>query len=360
VWPEILADFERGELKKLYRGRPEGSAARVPAVAPRHLANPRAYLVRNTMVTSRGCPHACDFCYKSRFWGRAYYEGRPAADIERELASLDGRFVFFLDDNFLAGRARARELFPILRNLGMRWQAGASIDVARDPAFLDEAYAAGCRSLFIGLESISKASLRRVNKPVNAGADFVESIGRIHDAGIMINGSFVLGIDGDGPDVFDRTLEFGIENGIETATFHIMTPYPGTKLFDVMSASGRILTRNWDLYDTGHAVFRPARMTAEALEEGYARVYRDFYTFGSILRRSTGLANPLKRILYNVAWRRMAPLWAPVLAFGLMPAVRPIFEYAISRGTKPVHNQGTQALIKESPAEEGGEALRAG
>jgi radical SAM superfamily enzyme YgiQ (UPF0313 family) len=336
AWPEMLRDFERGALKKVYRGRPAGSAALVPAVAPRRLANPRAYLVRNTMVTSRGCPHACDFCYKAGFWGKAYYEGRPLADVERELESLEGKFVFFLDDNFLASRARSRELFAVLRSLGMRWQAGASVDVAQESAFLDEAYASGCRSLFIGLESVSKESLRSVNKPVGARCDYPEAVRRIHDAGIMINGSFVLGIDGDSPEVFDRTLDFAIENRIETATFHIMTPYPGTKLHERMSADGRILTRDWDLYDTGHAVFRPARMSAAALEEGYHRTYRDFYTYGSIFRRSLGLANPLKRVLYNVAWRRMPLFWAPVMSLGLMPWVRPAFEYAISRGTRGV------------------------
>ena len=266
VWGDILRDFENGALKKFYRGRPEGSAALV-APARRDLMNPNAYLVRNTMVTSRGCPHCCSFCYKSSFWGPRYYEARPMDRIERELASLDGQFVFFLDDNLLGNRHHARALFRVLRGSGIVWQASSSIDAAQDPSFLDEAYAAGCRSLFVGFESISPENLRNANKRTNVAADYPEAIRRFHDAGIMLNGSFVLGFDCDGPDVFDRTLEFGIENKLETGTFHVLTPYPGTAGFAQMEAEGRLLHRNWSLHDTRHAVFRPRRMTPEQLLE---------------------------------------------------------------------------------------------
>ena len=167
--------------------------------------NPRAYLVRHTMVTSRGCPHACDFCYKSSFWGPTYYEPRPIAEVERELSRIDDRLVFFLDDNLLANRRHARALFDVLRGSGIVWQAAASLDVARDPRYLEEAYEAGCRSLFVGFESLSPENMRGNNKPVNAATDYAEACRRFHDAGIMINGSFVFGFDCDGPDVFDRT-----------------------------------------------------------------------------------------------------------------------------------------------------------
>ena len=130
VWKEVLDDFERGTLKPVYQGRRDGSAALVP-VPRRDLMNPRGYLIRNTMVTSRGCPHSCDFCYKTSFWGKSYYEARPLAQIEHELDTMDDRLVFFLDDNLLANRRHARSLFPILRDRGIVWQAAASLDVAR-------------------------------------------------------------------------------------------------------------------------------------------------------------------------------------------------------------------------------------
>ena len=333
VWARVLDDFEHGRLKKLYHGRREGSAALVP-IARRDLMNPRAYLIRHTMVTSRGCPHSCDFCYKTGFWGRSYYEPRPMAEIERELGAADDRLVFFLDDNLLANRRHARALFEVLRGSGIVWQAAASLDVAGDPGYLEEAYRAGCRSLFVGFESLSPENMRGNNKPVNAATDYTEACRRFHGAGIMINGSFVFGFDCDAADVFDRTVEFAIENKILTATFHVLTPLPGTRAFDRLDAQGRLLHRDWSYYDTDHAVFRPRRMTPEQLEAGHKRAYREFLTYGSILRRSFGLPGVLKRIAYNVAWMKVDPLWVAIIRAGLMPFATRIFERVLRVGTK--------------------------
>lgn len=342
VWGQILDDHEHGQLKKFYRGRCEGSAALVP-IPRRDLMNPRAYLIRHTMVTSRGCPHACDFCYKSSFWGPAYYEPRPMAKVERELARMEDHLVFFLDDNLLANRRHARALFDVLRGSGKVWQAAASLDVARDPRYLDAAYEAGCRSLFVGFESLSPDNMRGNNKPVNAATDYAEACRRFHDAGIMINGSFVFGFDCDGPDVFDRTLEFTVENKILTASFHVLTPLPGTRVFARLEAEGRLLHRNWTLYDTYHAVFRPKRMTPEQLEEGYSRSKRRFATCSSILRRSLGLPGALKRIAYNVAWTRSDPLWVAIIRAGLMPFATGIFERVLQLSTKAPSRQDAAA-----------------
>ena len=169
VWADILRDFENNSLRRFYRAGSEGSAGLV-APPRRDLMNPDAYLVHNTMVTSRGCPHSCDFCYKSGFWGRHYYEHRPLTDIERELSSFKGSFVFFLDDNFMGKRREVREIFDLLRSSGLMWQASASLDVVGSPGFLDEAYEAGCRSLFVGFESLSARNMRRSNKSVNVAS----------------------------------------------------------------------------------------------------------------------------------------------------------------------------------------------
>ena len=324
VWGQVLDDFEHGRLQPLYRGQSEGSARLVP-LPRRDLMNPRAYLLRHTMVTSRGCPHACDFCYKSSFWGPKYYEARPLADLERELAEVDDGLVFFLDDNLLGNRRHARQLFRVLRGSGLVWQAAASLDAAADPGYLEEAYAAGCRSLFVGFESLATENMRGNNKLVNARTDYAQACRRFHEAGIMINGSFVFGFDHDGPDVFDRTVEFAIENKILTATFHILTPLPGTPAFARLEAQGRILHRNWAAYDTDHVVFRPRSMTADQLAEGHQRAYRDFLTYGSIFRRSFGLPGALKRLAYNVAWSKIDPLWKLILRTGLMPFATRIF-----------------------------------
>lgn len=337
AWAQILRDFEAGFLKKFYRGRREGSAA-LALPARRDLMNRKAYLVRQTMVATRGCPNACDFCYKASFWGKHFYERSSLAQIERELASFDTRFVFFLDDNFLADRRWARRVFRLLREYGIIWQASASLGAARTPGYLEEAYESGCRSLFVGFESISPENMRQANKRVNLAADYAGAIRAFHDAGIMINGSFVFGFDHDGTDVFERTVDFAIRNRIETATFHILTPFPGTRFFKRMAARGRLLHRNWDLYDTRHAVFQPARMTPCELEAGHRRAYRDFYTFGSILRRSWGMPGALKRIAYNVGWKKMDRLWSFLIRRGLVPYVRPVFEHVLEGNTRWSHN----------------------
>jgi radical SAM superfamily enzyme YgiQ (UPF0313 family) len=348
VWGQILDDFTHGRLQRFYRGQCAGSAA-LTAIPRRDLMNRRAYLIRHTMVSSRGCPHACDFCYKSSFWGRDYYEARPLREIERELATMDDRLVFFLDDNLLANRRHARALFEVLRGAGIVWQAAASLDVAADPHYLEEAYDAGCRSLFVGFESLSPENMRGNNKLVNAGTDYSAACRRFHDAGITINGSFVFGFDCDGPDVFDRTVEFAIENKILTGTFHVLTPLPGTPAFARLEAEGRILHRNWSYYDTDHAVFRPRRMTPEELEAGHKRAGREFVSLSSIWRRSLGLPGALKRLAYNVAWAKLDPLWVAIIRAGLMPFATRIFERVLRVGTRAAAPPDAVAASPEPP-----------
>ena len=347
VWRRILRDFERGTLRRFYRGESIGSAALSPP-ARRDLMNPRAYLVPNTMVTSRGCPHCCSFCYKASFWGDNYYEARPLPQVERELDALRGRFVFFLDDNLLGSRRHARRLFSALRGRGLVWQASGSLDAARDPALLREAYEAGCRSVFVGSESLSPDNMLAAGKAVNVASDYAEAVRRFHDAGLMINGSFVFGFDWDGPDVFDRTVAFAVENKVDWATFHVLTPYPGTRDFERMQREGRLLHLDWRLYDTRHAVFRPRRMSALELEDGHRRSYAEFYRWGSILRRSLGLPAPLKRMAYNVGWRKADTLWAAVIRCGLLPAVRPLFERVLAAGTRKGERSAAPSAIAGS------------
>jgi radical SAM superfamily enzyme YgiQ (UPF0313 family) len=333
VWSKVLEDFERGQLKGIYQGKCPGSAALVP-LPRRDLMNPYAYLIRNTMVTSRGCPHSCDFCYKSSFWGPTYYEARPIAEIERELETVEDGLVFFLDDNLLANRRNAHALFDVLRGSGIVWQAAGSLDVTRDPGYLDEAYEAGCRSLFVGFESVSPENMRSNNKSVNATTNYLDACQRFHDSGIMINGSFVFGFDCDGPDIFERTVEFAIKGKMLTATFHVLTPLPGTRTFERLDNDGRILHRNWDYYDTDHAVFRPLHMTPEQLESGHKRAYRKFLTYSSIIRRSIGLPGTAKRLAYNIGWMKVDPLWIAIVRLGLMPFATRIFNRVLRARTK--------------------------
>jgi radical SAM superfamily enzyme YgiQ (UPF0313 family) len=337
AFPRMLEDLEAGRLQKQYHGHKANHLSDVP-MARRDLMNQNKYLVPNTVVASRGCPYCCDFCYKESFWGRNYHAFRPLNEIRKELDTFRHKFVFFLDDNLLGNRRQARRLFALLREYDFVWQASASLDAAFTPGFLQEAYDCGCRSLFVGFESVVKANMERAHKRQNSKYDYAEAIARFHDAGIMINGSFVYGFDDDDADVFVRTVDFAIENKIDTATFHILTPFPGTRLFAMLEREGRLLHRDWDLYDTRHAVFRPRQMTPSQLEQGYWSSYEEFYKYGSIIRRSFGLRNPLKRILYNAAWKKMDPIWDWAIGHNLIERVLPTFEFVLARDTSPARD----------------------
>ena len=168
--------------------------------------------------------------------------------------------------------------------MGRLWQAAGTVKSVLQPGLLEAAVDAGLRSLFVGFETISQANLIEHRKNQNLNQDYDAAIRRLHDLGVMVNASFVFGMDDDDLTVFDRTVDWAVSQGIETATFHILTPYPSTGLYQRMEAEGRLLHRDWDRYDTRHAVFRPARMTPEQLEEGYWRAYRDFYRWRNIAR----------------------------------------------------------------------------
>ena len=161
----------------------------------------------------------------------------------------------------------------------------------------------------------------------------------------MINGSFVFGMDDDDEDVFRRTVDWAIERGITTATFHIQTPYPGTRLFARTEADGRILTRDWDLYDTRHVVYRPARLTPQALERGYNWAYREFYRWSSIARasRSHGsLKHQAKHFFYAAGWKKFEPLWDVVIRAKQLHAMTPLLEGVLSEVKTPVKHPPRQ------------------
>ena len=319
TWPRFLADFRAGRPAPRY-----ASGIRTLAGLPpirRDLIKRHLYLVPNSLVVSRGCPHVCDFCYKEGFFrgGKSYYTQTVDAALA-EIDRLPGRHLYFLDDHLLGNRRFAAELFEGMKGMGRVWQAAATVNSVLEnrvePRLLEAAAASGLRSLFIGFETINSANLVEQRKHQNVAADYAAVIRRLDSLGVMINGSFVFGMDRDDPSVFERTVEWAVRRGIETATFHILTPYPGTALGDRMQAQGRILHRDWDLYDTRHAVFRPARMTPDQLEAGYWRAYRDFYSWSNILHGA----------LAESGWKKFEPLWDLVLRAHRVARMRPLLE----------------------------------
>jgi radical SAM superfamily enzyme YgiQ (UPF0313 family) len=192
------------------------------------------------------------------------------------------------------------------------WQAAGTVQAVLQPGLLEKAVACGLRSLFVGFETLNPDNLASQHKVQNLNRDYSAAIRRLHDLGVMVNASFVFGMDDDDTSVFARTVDWAIEQGIETATFHILTPYPGTALHARLAAQGRITEANWDRYDTRHTVFQPARMSGATLEAGYWQAYRDFYRWGSIFQGAWTHANGLQRLqhlAYAGGWKKLEPLW---------------------------------------------------
>ena len=336
TWPAFLDDFRASRPGKVYRSRAR-TLAGVPSPR-RDLIKRHLYLVPNSIVVSRGCPHHCDFCYKDAFFGegKSFYTqcvDGALAEIDR----LPGRHLFFLDDHLFGDVRFAKELFEGMKGMGRVWQAAGTVQAVLRPGLMEKAVACGLRSLFIGFETLSPANLRAQRKMHNLDWDYNSAIDRLRDLGVMINGSFVFGMDDDDETVFARTVEWAIGQGIETATFHILAPYPGTVLYHRLIEQGRITTSDWDLYDTRHAVFRPAKMTAEALEAGYWQAYRDFYRWDSIFEAAwtkRGVAERLRHLAYTGGWKKLEPLWDVVIrakqVSGMLPALEAILT---GRGT---------------------------
>jgi len=332
TWPQFLQDWRRGAARPVYRSTTR-TLTHLPPVR-RDLIQRQCYLVPNSIVVSRGCPHHCDFCYKDAFFagGKSFYTQTVDAALA-EIDRLPGRHLYFLDDHLFGNRRFAEGLFDGMTGMGRLWQAAGTVDSVLAPDLLERAVAAGLRSLFVGFETVNDTNLAAQRKRQNVGRDYAAVVRRLHDVGVMVNASFVFGMDDDGPDVFDRTVVWAVEAGIETATFHIMTPYPGTALYERMQAQGRMLHRDWDLYDTRHVVFRPHGLTAGQLEAGYWRAYRDFYRWGSIWRGASTkdtLRGRLRHLAYAGGWKKFEPLWNVVIRSRQVLHALPLLEAVLS------------------------------
>jgi radical SAM superfamily enzyme YgiQ (UPF0313 family) len=340
TWPQFLADFGQKRPKKRYESKIR-TLAGLPPIR-RDLIKRHLYLVPNSIVVTRGCPHVCDFCYKEAFFqgGKSFYV-RPVDDALAEIADLPGRHLYFLDDHLFGHKRFASELFQGMKAMRRVWQAAGTVNSVLEFGLIEKAAACGLRSLFVGFETTNRVNLRASRKFQNINRSYEDAIKRIHDAGVMVNGSFVFGMDEDDPSVFERTVEWAVAQGIETATFHILTPYPGTLLYHRMREQGRLLHSDWDLYDTRHTVFKPARMTAGELEEGYWRAYRDFYTWSSIWKGASvkqDWAGRMRHFGYAAGWKKFEPLWDVVIRAKRVAYMRPLLEkvlLGLRAGTDP-------------------------
>ena len=286
VMQELINDFKTGKLKKFYHSQARPSLANLPLPRKDLFAGSKYYRELDVVQTTRGCPFNCDFCSVTDFFGRTY-RTRPIPEVIREIKQLSKhKIIFFVDDNIAGIPSYAKKLFKALIPLKIRWFGQASIIIAKDTELLKLAAKSGCLSLFIGFESISISSLKQVGKTVNRVRDYSTGIKKIHDHGIGIIGAFIFGFDSDDESVFEKTVAFINRNQIELASFSILTPLPGTRLYKQMEAEGRIIERDWAKYTCGEVVFQPKLLTVDQLQNGYYWARKQISSYSSIFRRT--------------------------------------------------------------------------
>jgi radical SAM superfamily enzyme YgiQ (UPF0313 family) len=284
LWPRILRDVEAGCVRERYEAGYENDYSADPE--PRRSLLPwRSFLTTTSLIATRGCHNRCGFCYLATDGLRMPYRMRRPDQVAAEFASNREPYGVFIDNNLGSRRDYLRSLCKVLQPLRKIWSAAVTIDVTDDPRLVREMALAGCTGVFIGFESLSDDNLADAHKKTPRTADYARRVRILHDCGIQVNGSFVLGFDHDRKDVFSRTAEWVEENKLECATFHILTPYPATPLFRQMESEKRLLHKDWSLYDTAHAVFRPRHMSPEELEQGYGWIYQRLFSSASIWRR---------------------------------------------------------------------------
>jgi len=335
TWPRLLADFRQGRLQKIYRsnGWVPGDAIPLPR---RELMNHRLYLPLRLLETTRGCPHRCDFCQVSRFFGNRY-RTRPLGEIARELDAMFGRgpvmpswiknplsaiskdlpyflkrrLLYIIDNNVVSNKEYTFKLLSLVKEYDLLWWGHAPISIAADDKLLKLFAESGCIAVNIGFESLSPVNLKRMKKGFNKPAQYGEAIKKIHGHGIGIMGTFIVGLDDDDPGVFQRTIDFIMENQLDWALAFIMTPYPGTESFERLETEGRILHKDWERYDSLNAVYQPLLMSVEELEKGMRRIWKEIFSARSIFRRiiRAPRIHPLFYLPMNWGFHRLTRSW---------------------------------------------------
>lgn len=306
VWKGLLEDFENSTLKEVYRGERLADLRGMPTPR-RDLLDRDLYVACfNTLQATRGCPFDCEYCNVTAFFGKSF-RTRPVEEVVAEIKGFDTRDFVFLDDNIAGKPPYARELFKALIPLKRTWGAQTTVNLAKNEELLELYAKSGGKYAFIGFESLSEANLEEMNKSWNSPEGYKECIRTIHKAGVNVIGSFVFGLDEDGPSVFRNTLEFVQETGIDAAHFNILTPLPGTKLRAKLEKDGRITDNDWTKYHLGEVVFEPRGMTVEELQDGYWWLWHKYYSMGSIIKRVLRSPRDITyRIAVNYTYRKKA------------------------------------------------------
>jgi radical SAM superfamily enzyme YgiQ (UPF0313 family) len=304
-WPALLRDAAAGRMRARYDQKPGLSLAGRP-FPRRDLLPARRFLTTDVFEATRGCVHNCDFCVVPSAWGRKPYQ-KPVEEVVADIRQKGSRTLIFVDLNLIADPDYAAGLFDALIPLRVQWYGLATTLLGEDEGLLALAAQSGCRGLLMGLETLSVKNLRQSSKGFNSPAEYARLVHRLHRHGIALQGCFVFGLDHDTPEVFLETARFAVDARIDLPRFAVVTPFPGTALFRRLEAEGRILTRNWELYDGQHVVFQPARMSVETLQRGVEAAWRFAYGGRSMWRRMLASPSPWPvRLGTNLAYRHYA------------------------------------------------------
>lgn len=302
VWEKLLDDFQKGVLQKRYH-HPATSLDRYIQLKYRKSGKKRLFDVIPIMTT-RGCPYRCEFCCVSDLYG-SKIRHVPVENIVRDLEDSPNRNYMFLDDNIIGEPRYAKSLFRAIKPFGIKWVGQASVSFVNDTELMRLAAESGCAALFFGVESVSERQLQTMRKSIKQIKNLEEAIKKVKNLGIHFHASLVFGFDNDTKDIFPDTLDFLWRNKIGTASFNILTPYPGTQIYKQFCAEGRLLTTDWKYYDHSTVVFRPRNMSPYELQAGEIEAKRKFSRFGSILRRFPGnLSHPLVYLMMNLGIRK--------------------------------------------------------
>ena len=284
TWPQLLQDVVEGKAQKRYEQSKLYRFSSVPEPR-RDLLNQKGYFTMNTVQAVRGCPYKCNFCVVPVAWPQ--YLHRPIPEVIAEIEKLKGNTFLFLDLSPIEDKAYIKKLYRELIPLKRYWGGLATMKITEDVELRELASKSGCRGLLLGIESVNPNTLKQMRKGFNKPQEYAERIKILHDLGIAVNGCFVLGLDDDDPDIFERTVEFAMETAIDLPRYAVATPFPGTPLYHELNGENRILTQDWSYYDGQTVVFNPKGMSAEQLHEGVRWAWKQTYSLPSIFKRVT-------------------------------------------------------------------------